>query len=450
MVSRSAIIVVWAFVCVAGALACDPCAGMAGCNGEAHVGVTGRLLEETTGDPAVGVAIDLVRTGGVALERDSVRTHTDAHGVFELDVTARGAGAVEGYVAVRPRGSAGYRVMNLDLQTSARRGEARALVPWSTVPALRDYAVISLRGAPSMIAASVPIEFRRTGGAAVDGLVNDVFSATTDSSGSVPLFGFLVSPLDVGDVIGDLTVFFPLPIGPKVRRDVRVPASAVFRKQLQLMFLGVGPSLEYHIETGRRGSYGEYVQGVRVEFERTGGIAVEPANWVSFTDPGGRVAFPVRAMESGTLTGNVRIIPPAPWVAFERQGLSFPTFDADGARLILIVEVGPGIGGFVRVHANGTPLKGAEVEFRHTGGIVTRPFILKAVSNDTGFAYITAATETPGEVVGDVFVRPPAPHASFVVRGIRVQAFDGDAPAVPNIIGDWNASNPPSALRRHP
>jgi hypothetical protein len=187
-----------------------------------------------------------------------------------------------------------------------------------------------------------------------------------------------------------------------------------------------------------------------VQFRRTGGINVTPPDWTASTDGNGRVAFPVRTLESGVVTGDLSIIPRPPWQPFERKGLSFPTFESDTARLYGVVEVGPGIGAFAIFRANGVPIKDVRVDFAHTGGVNVNPRSVIAVSNDSGYAYITTAAESEGAVAADLTVRPPAPYKTFVIRGVQLQARDGDAPATPVIVGTWDVASPPPSLRATP
>jgi 5-hydroxyisourate hydrolase-like protein (transthyretin family) len=427
--------------------ACDPCAGIIGCNAPPHIAASGRIVDEATGAPAANIPIDFVRTGGVAVERDSLRTSTDGQGQFEFSVGARDSGVVIGFIRVAPANRAAFRVVDLEFPTRARRGEALVFRPWTTVPSFPDFVDVYVRGAPTLPAASVPVEFRRTGGVAVQGLPAETFSVVTDPRGKMPLFGLQAIPVDVGDVIGDLTVFMPAPIGTLVRKDLRVPANILYHPGIPERPVGVGPSLEYHIEVNRRGRP-EHLEGVQVQFAQTGGIEVNPPNWTSSTDENGRVAFPVRPKTLGTLIGDITIIPRPPWKPFVRKGLSFAAFESDEARLYAVIEAGPGVGGFAVVRAKGAPIKNVHVDFQRTGGVGLAPSLLLAVSNDSGYAYLTSAAEAEGDVTGDLTIRPPPPYATFVVRGMRLRAFDGDAPLPPLIFGTWDVSSPPASIQQ--
>lgn len=429
--------------------ACDPCTGVVGCTVGEHVAASGRILDEATGVAAAGIAVDFVRTAGVALERDSVRMITDSDGQFEFDVAARDAGRVDGYFRIHPADRDEYRVFDVSLRTSTRRGEAQTFGPWSTAPHAGDLAEIRVRGAPTFIATNTRIEFRRTGGVDFEGLGTGTFTRTTSERGWMPLFGNELRPLDAGDVIGDLTVFAAPPIGTITQRNVHIPITAMFRPGLGIRSIGVGPSMEYHIALIRRGR-NVAVSGAEVQFHWTSGIDVQPRDWSGLTDIAGRVAFPVRARTAGVMVGDLRVVPPAPWKSFERRGMVFETFDADTARLYATLEVGPGVSGYAVFRANGLPVKGVKVEARRTAGLPTPNGIPATVSNDTGYTYITSATDTEGDITADLTVTPPAPYRRFTIRGVRLQARDGDAPTPPYIIGQWDVAAPPASLQSRP
>jgi hypothetical protein len=87
------------------------------------------------------------------------------------------------------------------------------------------------------------------------------------------------------------------------------------------------------------------------------------------------------------------------------------------------------------------------VGFRRTGGIELNPAEFERATNDTGIVMLTSTPAGEGEVVGDITVRSPAPHPTFVVRGVRLQAIDGDPPGGRILIGDWDVTAPPATAR---
>lgn len=428
--------------------ACEPCAGLVGCTVAPHAAVTGQILDDGSGRPVAGVVVDLIRTGGVLLERDSIRTKTDAMGLFGFDVGAERDGETVVTMVVRPPSGTSYRANGVVLQTTNRAAEARVMPPWSTVPHLPDYVEIHRRGAPGEALPGVEFEFKRTGGVDFQNLPSGVFRSAANASALAPMFGDAVRPSDAGVMVGDLTVFLPDPPGPSTYRGYRVTATPEFRYPARIYRLGAGPNLDYWVPVMNRGKPGTYVSGVRLDFQRTSGIEIDPPSWSQVSDAGGSVLFPARALQYGTVTGNVTVTPPAPWKSYTRT-ISLATFETDSTPFGPVIGVGPGFQYYAIVRASGVPLKGVEVSFQRTSGISITPSPFTVVSNDSGMVFLTPEPQGEGEVVGDITVRPPAPHATFVVRNVRMQAIEGDVPGGRILIGDWDVTAPPAA-RVHP
>ncbi|HYC49752.1 MAG TPA: hypothetical protein VEB19_01460, partial [Gemmatimonadaceae bacterium] len=389
-----------------------------------------------------GLAVDMVRTGGAALTPDSVRDHTDAEGLFSFSVPATDAGNVTADVVVRGIELGSYRVRGLTLSASHRRGEGRVMPAWTTAPRLPDLATVFRRGHPRVPLSGAEIEFRRDGGAEVAGLENGVYRTTADESGFFLLFGGAVQPLEAGDVVGDVVIRHPSLPRPTVHENVAIAAQHVYRAAALLRTFGAGPSLEYHFAVSDRGN-GVPLAGVPVTFERTSGLRSTVESWSQTTDAFGRVVFPGYPLDTGTMRGTLTITPPARWKTYQTD-VQLPTFLADGARLFGVYGVGPGLPYYVVIRNAGTPLKGVIVEFQRTGGIAVRPEQFGGVTNDSGMVFLTPDPEIEGELTADITVRPPAPFATFVVRGVQMMALDADRPGGRVLLGDWDVTAPPA------
>jgi hypothetical protein len=308
---------------------------------EPHVGVSGRLLDDASGRPVEGASVDLVWTGGVQLKRDSVRTTTDANGLFEFDVVANEIGDALVDFVVRPPSKPGYRVFGVTIAATVRGGEARVLAPWSNVPHLPDFGEAYRRGGARENIPNVDVEFRPTGGVAVAGLIGGVYRTRTNANGLFPLFGDQLKPLDVGDVIGDLTILLPDPPGPTVHRDYRVKATPEYRYAPRIHRVGAGPNLDYRLKVTNRQT-GANVSGVRLDFVRTGGVPLDADTWTLTTDDQGNAHVPSRALQHGFMVGDLTITPPPPLPSYTRTGWQLPTFDTDSTPLGETFTVGPG------------------------------------------------------------------------------------------------------------
>lgn len=218
-------------------VACDPCASVTGCMGNARLTIAGRLLIEETGKPAAGARIDFVRTSGVALASDSVRDVTDADGNFVVRVDAAGPGTVLGEIVLRSAIGASpafaYRVLELAFQASGEAGEANVLPAWSTRPIFPDIAQIVGANATPDALTGIAVEFRRTGGVRL--IEGDVFRTITRSGGEFELFDRRVTPIDAGEIVGDLYI----DLGGYVHRGYRLRSTPEFRRNAVLWFIDV-------------------------------------------------------------------------------------------------------------------------------------------------------------------------------------------------------------------
>jgi len=366
-----------------------------------------------------------------------------------MDVDAQASGVVVADISVRPVSGVPYRVKGLQLRTSTRAGDATVFSPWSG-PRFADFAFIYLRGATREPLQGVEVVFRRTGGVQLANPADSVFRITTPSSGTIPFFNNLIQPIEAGDLIGDLTINIPAPFTPTVHKDVHIPATPNYHPGALIRSFGAGPSLAYHLEVDYRGKYNTHVAGAQVTFQRTGGIMIDPPSWTQTTADDGRAIFYVRPLESGTLIGDVTVVPPAPWKSYTRTGMQFPTFDDDGAILYAILWVGPGLSYYVIIRNNGVPMKGVEVDFQRTGGIEVSPASLSSVTNDSGMVFIAPEPASEGDLTADITVKPPAPLAGFVVRGLKLTAVDADIPGGRILLGDWDLASPPTGAVRQP
>ena len=440
----------WVAGVVLAQVACDPCSGVSGCKAAPHVGIAGQLLNDTTGRPERGATMDFVRVGGTALESDSLRTTTDADGLFGFDVVASDTGGVTADIVVRPRSGPGYRARGVRIPTTTRGGDVFALPPWSSKPHVGDFGEVFRRGGANEVVPSVNIEFRRTGGVAFRDLPSGVYNTTTSASGFFALFGDQLSPIDAGEVVGDLTIFLPTPPGPTVHKDFRVTSSPEFRHAAIIHRIGAGPSLNYRFDVRQRARPDLGAAGVSIGFQRTSGLAIDPPSWSVSTDDGGSAFFPARAPTAGVVTGNVTITPKAPWKSISLTGRQFPTFETDSFIVAADVRVGPAFPHYVIIRANGAPLKGARVDLQRVSGIELSSSHFSAATNDTGIVYLRLEPKTEGEIVADISVMPPKPYAGFTVRGVHLTAVDADVPGGRTLLGDWDVTKPPSSAIRAP
>jgi hypothetical protein len=206
------------------------------------------MIVHSTGEPAAGVQLMLVRTGGAKLARDTVLAVSDADGYFRFDADAVERGTLVADVVVRPRAPrAEYRVVGREFATREVRGDGGDLGRWVVDPYIAFVGEISERLTRNPLYAS-RVTFRRREGVHV---TPDTFSVLTDVAGR-----FYLSPeaTSFGEVVADLLIESPFILRPVTIRGVRFVTSYVDRPPSLDRVWALGPGLTYVGELWDRGT----------------------------------------------------------------------------------------------------------------------------------------------------------------------------------------------------
>lgn len=313
---------------------CDPCFGVAGCLSGPRLSLGGQIIVYQTGQPVPGVALDFIRTGGISLDRDSVRVTTDGDGRFQIAVGASEAGEVEAEIAVRPPSALPeYRVRGVRFRTSDVRGEGTELGRWVVEPYLAFVGELKNRRTGSRLAHAW-VQLRRTGGVEI---IPDIFSVQADTDGR---FYAEFRAREPGPVVVDLIVSSAAL--PRTFRwpDVRLAASHVDRVVEVAGVWRIGPSLDYVGEV-LRADTDRPVADVEIEYRRTGGIAVSPDVFVDRSNSVGRFLLSPMPQEDGTVIGDLFIRPPPPLRDTVFTGVRLETFEGDELRLRDVWRIAP-------------------------------------------------------------------------------------------------------------
>lgn len=407
--------------------ACEPCAGVVGCSSsDARLAAEGRLLDPWSGRPSAGARLTLVRAEGVKLDDDSVSTTSDDDGRFGWDVGAAEGGEVVVDVIVEPRSEIPYRVRGLRWRASSVRGDGVVLPPWGTRLQLPYAGEMFYRFARNRLAVDIPVEFRRTSGAELygSGMSAGVYRNRTDSAGRIPLFGDLAYATSTDDVVGELTVTLAAPYGRSTTKNVRLTPTPEFRPPIRVPRLGAGPSLEYAGVFHLRGNL-QPIVGMRVDFRRIGGIPVQPESFTTVTAPDGTFIFPLTPLADGMLIGELTVYPPAPATRFTMR-LEIPTLYQDRGQMFARWGIGPHLLWYGRLVARGVGVPNVDVELRRVGGIPVTPEVVVTKTRAQGDFPMEPVPLGFGELIADLHVRPPAPYAPFVVRGLRIPTSEED------------------------
>ena len=179
-------------------------------------------------------------------------------------------------------------------------------------------------------------------------------------------------------------------------------------------------------ETGSR------AEGVRVTYERTGGVDISAAGIYAETDSLGEFRLQSSAARQGLVSGRLTFVPPPPYQDFPSsvEGVELLAHRAVDTRHLGIWRISA-----PQIHYAGelhwadthTRAEGVEVEFRRTGGVLVVPDTFTMVTGADGRFIIRAAAREPGDVIAELVVRPPAPYQPFVISGVSLSIFAVDA-----------------------
>jgi hypothetical protein len=304
--------------------ACDPCFGSVGCGAE-RMSLRVEVLGGAERTPVEGVRVQVARTGGAHLGRDTLTGTTGPDGSLVLETSMDGPSATADVVVTPP---APYLPDTLrDVRLSAT-GSGNTLGLALAAPRVYTASLLNLylraNNAPLGAAA---VEFRRTGGPAI---VENPYTATSNEGGQVWITPVVVERGQA--VVGDLVARTPAGVTWRhTGLDLPLVASP---QDYRVQRVGVGPSLSYW---GRILAVGDStpLEGATVSFHQTGGIAATPVDFTVVTNLYGSFAFQMHALsvaQEGEVVGDLTIVPPAPYARTTVVGVRLPTFDTDEFR----------------------------------------------------------------------------------------------------------------------
>jgi hypothetical protein len=285
-----------------GMAGCAPCSGVIGCTDDGSLRVEGRLVQVLTGQPSPGARIRLT------FAQTNLEAVTDNAGLFQFALSDVGPQTLEYDLEVSPVAESSYVVPHQLCTVSNISGSGCVLSPMTTRPVVFGGGFVHYRGVGGAQLGATPVVFRRTGGARIygDSVHNDAISfAIDDQDGHVNLLPKGVFSRDVTDVVGDFVVSLPAPLDSSVLRGLHLPASAAFNEQPPVQFLFVGPSVKTRFRFV--GANGQPVQGVRVQFMPTGGIALTGAGLMAVSDDSGYATIDPIPGQWGAAMGNLTV-----------------------------------------------------------------------------------------------------------------------------------------------
>lgn len=371
--------------------------------------------------PLPNAQVHFAVKSGPTLVSGQTDCETNGAGIFELDFSAHNLGQIVGDLTVthaalaRPLVVRGYAIA-LDYRFGIP-------IPTGIVGRGKLLAYggeLIFRGTGAK-ATGVGVEFQRTGGIATK---LDRVSTTTNAT------GFFVIDLgtddaDVtGDVIGDLT-FRPPAATPTTYRNIHLAAydSSAIRS---LGLWAYGERWAWVLELWRNDSL-KAAPGMRVQFARTGGLAISPTTINGVTGADGRVELRASVQDTGVVQGQLTVLPNGGPQRVIRD-IRLRTNPDEQLHFGGVVGFGPSLRYVGEVlTTDGAPVVGARVQWTQTAGVSATPTTLDVLTDANGRFPLTLYPSADGGAIGRVRVRPPSPWpstAEFVFENLRLDSFE--------------------------
>lgn len=216
-------------------VACDPCAGVAHCAPGSALVVAGQIVDAATGAGIDGVRIDVVRTGGIAVDRDSTATLTQGGGQWRVALVPASAGTLIADIQVSPPADVPYRLRGVALEARQSAGDLNLNERWVTRLTFDYLGEFFRTGTDDERIQGAQVEFRRTGGVLLygPGAADSVYRDTTYFGGRVSLFPSAgpraIYARESGTLRGDVTVRLPDGTGTTVLRGLELVPNHRYR-----------------------------------------------------------------------------------------------------------------------------------------------------------------------------------------------------------------------------
>jgi hypothetical protein len=373
--------------------------------------------------PLPGAQVHFAIASGPPLVSAQTDGTTNAAGIFELDFTAQNVGQLVGELTVthpalaKPLVVHGYTILV----------DYRFVIagPTGTIGRgkLLAYGGELLFRGTGAKAPGIGVEFQRTGGIAIR---SDRVTAVTSAAGFFLLDLEPAADDESGEVIGDLT--FRPPSAPQaVYKNVRLSTyDSTFLRSMGLW--AYGERWLWTMEVWRNGDL-KPAPGIRVQFVRTGGLAISPATINGLlTGSDGRVELRAAVNDTGVVEGQLNVFPQSGPTRVI-PGIRLRTNADDQLHFGGVVSYGPALHYVGEVlTSDGAPVVGARVQWTQTSGIAASPAVLDTVTDINGRFPLELNPSTDGGAIGRVRVRPPAPwpaSAEYVFDNLRLDTFEG-------------------------
>ena len=402
---------------------CSECFGTPSCDaiGAPEVSYTGQFVERKTGQPVAGVNVSFIRTEGAELAAVP-RAVSSSDGFFVLRAPALQGGVVTGELRVEPPGRPPYTVA-VSMLTNTVRGDGGSFGRFVVDPYLLLVGIVRDRETGEAIPGARVIFQRLSGGR----LESDTRTFITDHGGQ---FGWEPEVLEVDTVHAEFTI--QTPDGPRdyvVRRDLLIRH---VDGEMSFIILPAGWGLAYSGAALRRGSE-RPLPGVSMHYRRLAGIGTNPEETPLAINQFGGFNVDVEPLQEGTLTAELRIVPPAP-IPPATYVVNLQTSDDDIPAFLGWLRYGSQVHvqAQLRFADTGEPVPStAGVTFERKGGVALdwpqdAPDDGRRPVGADGRITFRAPTTDSGSTQFDIIVRLPEPLAWDTLRNVSVPSRYSD------------------------
>ncbi len=400
---------------------CEPCAGTSVCRTTAKIDLIGQIVDGRTGAPAPDVQVAVTLPGG---EQASATTRGDGGWEISRDVQMPDSLSATVTATVTAPGHAGYTTPPIPVHVSTRAGDATMVGTWFATPYVHYLATLLYHGTPLK---SASVRFAPTGGVSVSGTL-------TGATNSVGTFAVTLGGDQLGSAIGTLTVTQASLSRPIVLTGYQIPLGFQYGIPAPQASYNLGAKLTYGAQVIFRGTE-QYVQGVKVNWTRTGGIATTPATFNTTTDANGFFTLNLTPNAEGTTIGTFTLTPPnAPAITYRNFELA--TYDSTSARSLGAFRYGQGWAWAIELWRNDSlkQAKGVHATFRRTGGLAITPDSLQLVTASDGRIVVRASVTDTGVVDGEITVQPDS-GPSRLITGLHLGTYASDTLRFAGVFG---------------
>lgn len=380
--------------------ACEPCAGLAGCDAPVIRVVEGTILNRETRKPQRDVEVIV----------GAISTWTNAQGQWRVALPELPDSILD--ITIRASPTERYTVPQVRIRPRTRVGEAEDLGTWFDRPLVRHTFRLTYRGVPL---SNAETEFRPAGQGG-----DSVLRATASPFGYVQLVGRpgQVGPLSDAfrgfDVPGEFRVRHPA-LGE--RRFAGVTMYADYRVEFPVVrgwgdFEASRPMVYTGEVLDRRLDFLK-VGGASVVFRRTGGVRVYPEVFSAVTESVspfiGRFTLRFESEEPGVAYGDLTVTTPDGTQRQTYAGVALTVRDTNTSRALGVFPVA-----HMWIYAIEAwrrdlyrPDPGVPFRFERLSGPALTPSVWTGVTDGGGRIWLKAQYSDTGTVVGRWILSPP-------------------------------------------